>query len=158
MWTTKKGYDGLLKKLKDLESKKREAFKELGNQAERDSDLPENPIWKQLQVELKIDFPKQISELQKIISQCRIIEDELKDQLNNQDKVRIGSKVKIILDGEEKNVVLVGPYDIDVIPDSVSYLSPLGKTILGSVEGEEKTFMAPKGKRAVTILSIEKGL
>ena len=158
MWITRRGYENLLKKIDDLEKKKREMLKELGNQADRDSDLPENPIWKQLQVELRFNIPKQISDLQKIITSARIIEDELKSQLDKNDIVHLGSKIKIKINKEERIFILVGPYDIDIIKGGISYLSPLGKALLGAEKNEEKTFITPSGEKKIVIISIEKGL
>lgn len=158
MWITKLGYRNLLTKLDALEEKRKKMLKELGDQANRDSDLPENPIWKQLQVELRFNLPKEKADLQKTISQAQIIEDILKSQLDNQNKVHLGSKVKIELNGEEKTFILVGPYDTDVIKNGISYTSPLGTTLLGAEVGEEKKFMAPKGESIILIISIEKGL
>lgn len=158
MWITKAGYRNLLNKSDELEIRRKNLLKELGDQADRDSDLPENPIWKQLQVELRFNLPKAKSDLQKIISEAQIIEDILKSQLDNQSKVRLGSKVKIKLDDKEKIFVLVGPYDTNTIQNGISYISPLGKTLLGAEAGEEKEFIAPKGKSIVSIVSIERGL
>lgn len=163
MWITRKGYEVLLQKLAALEKKRKKMLTELGEQAERDSDLPENPIWKQLQVELRFNLPKEMSDLQKIISESRIIEDELHSQLDDQNEIHLGSEVKIRIndnnnDNKEKVVVLIGPYDIGVVSNGVSYLSPLGKALLGAKKGEERTFTAPKGERKVMTLSIKKGL
>lgn len=56
MWITKAGYRNLLNKSDELEIRRKNLLKELGDQADRDSDLPENPIWKQLQVELRFNL------------------------------------------------------------------------------------------------------
>jgi len=160
MWITKRGCAYLEKKIKNLETQLRTNLKKLGEQAEQDFDLPENPIWKQLQVEIGYNLPKQISELKEAISQAQIIEDELSSQLDNNSKVQLGSKVRIRFEDEDYDriFILVGPFDTDVIANSISYLSPLGRVLLGSEINDEKCFIAPKGKRSFVVLSIEKGL
>lgn len=158
MWVTKKGYEALHNKLADLKEEVRKKLKELGQQAAMEPDLPENPIWKQLNVELRFNLPKRIADLQKIIAEAHIIEDALKSKTHNQNVVYLGARVKVKIDNEERIFILVGPYDIEVISNSVSYLSPLGKTLLGAEIYEEKTFIAPKGERTIKILSIEKGI
>jgi transcription elongation factor GreA len=156
MWITQKGYEVLLKKLDNLNKKKKNLLAQLGEQAERDSDLPENPIWKQMQVELRFNLPKQIAELQKVAFESQIIEGS-RSQLKKQPGITLGTKATIKIDEEEKQViVVVGPYDIDVIENGISYLSPLGKALLGMEEGEEKIFVAPRGNRQIKVLSITK--
>ena len=157
MWITKKGYNTLLQKRVLLDGKRKELLAQLGEEAEKDFDLPENAVWKQLQVELRFNLPYQMAELQKLISESQIIED-VSYKLNGDKKVCLGSKARIKLDDKERIVVLVGPYDLNVIENGVSYLSPLGKAMLGAENGEEITFETPKGERQITILSVEREL
>lgn len=160
MWITRKGYTCLLQEFTELKETLRNKLKELGDQAERDSDLPENPIWKQLQVEIRFNIPRKIAEIQKLISEAQIIEDMLGDILYDISKVHIGSKVRIKFndDDKEHEFIIVGPYDLKIINNSISYFSPLGRAMLNTEEGEEKVFTAPSGERIFTILSIQKGL
>lgn len=157
MWITRRGYETLFKKMALLEKKRKEFLKQLGEEASKDFDLPENAFWKQLQVELKINLPRQMAELQKVISESKIIE-EVTHLFSEEKKACLGSRVKIRLDKEERTVVIVGPHDLDVVENGVSYLSPLGKAILRAEEGEERTFKTPLGEREITVLSIEKGI
>ena len=160
MWITRKGYTCLLQEFTELKETLKSKLKELGDQAERDSDLPENPIWKQLQVEIRFNIPRKIAEIQKSISEAQIIEDMLLPILNNDDKAHIGSKVRIKFSNDDKEYefIIVGPYDLKVFEKAISYLSPLGRAILNTEEGEEKAFMAPSGERIFAVLSIQKGL
>ena len=160
MWITRKGYMALLQEFIDVKETIKEKLKELGDQAERDSDLPENPIWKQLQVEIRVNLPRKMADIQKLISDAQIIEDMLLPLLKNDGKAHIGSRVRIKFNNEDKEYefVIVGPYDLKVIENSISYLSPLGRAILNAEEREEKTFVAPSGERIFTIISIQKGL
>lgn len=160
MWITKKGYEALLQEFIDVKETIKEKLKELGDQAERDSDLPENPIWKQLQVEIRFNLPRKMEDIQKLISDAQIIEDMLLPLLKNDGKAHIGSRVKLKFNDDDKEYefVIVGPYDLKVVKNSISYLSPLGRAILNTEEGEEKIFTAPSGERVFTLLSIQKGL
>lgn len=160
MWITRKGYESLLQGAAEIKETIKNKLKELGDQAERDSDLPENPIWKQLQVEVKFNLPRKMEEIQKLISEAQIIEDMLIPMLNNDNKAHIGSKVKIKFNNEDKEYefIIVGSYDLKVVKNGISYLSPLGKAILNTEEREEKSFISPGGERTFIVLSIQKGL
>lgn len=160
MWMTRKGYEFLLDKIEKLELDLKSKLKELGKEAEQDFDLPENPTWKQLQVEIGHNIPRRISELKETLSRAQIIKHELQDELGDNKKVRLGSKIKIQFEDEENEriFILVGPFDTDVIESGVSYLSPLGEALLGAELDEEIFFKAPRGKRSFTVLGIEKGL
>jgi transcription elongation factor GreA len=157
---TRKGYDFLLDKIEKLEMELKSKLKALGKEAEQDFDLPENPTWKQLQVEIGYNLPQKISELKDILSQAQIIEYELQEQLGDNETVRLGSRARIQFEDEDddKVFVLVGPFDTDVVENGVSYLSPLGSALLGARLDEERFFNAPKGKRLFVVLDIEKGL
>lgn len=132
----------------------------MGDQAERDSDLPENPIWKQLQVEIRFNLPRKMEDIQKLINDAQIIEDMLLPLLKDDGKAHIGSRVKLKFNDDDKEYefIIVGPCDLKVIKNAISYLSPLGRAILNTEEGEEKIFMAPSGERIFTLLSVQKGL
>ena len=160
MWMTKKGYGFLLDKIEKLELELRLKLKELGKEAEQDFDLPENPTWKRLQVEIGHNLPRKISELKNILSQAQIIEHELQEQIGDNEMVRLGSGIRIQFEDEDDDrvFVLVGPFDTDVVENGVSYSSPLGGALLGARIGEERFFNAPKGKRSFVVLNIEREL
>ncbi len=57
------------------------------------------------------------------------------------DRVEIGTRVKLkkITDGQEKEWTILGPWDIDLEKGVISYLSPLGKSMIGKRVGERIT-------------------
>lgn len=154
MWITKKGKAALAERIVKMEGELREKLFELGEQAKRDPDLPENPIWKQLQIEVSVNLPKKIGEAKKILLESMIIEDFLNIFPGRNEKVNLGARVIVKYeDGTIKTFVMVGPYDTEIVINGLSYLSPLGKSIMRAEVGEEKVFFAPNGEKRITIIS-----
>lgn len=157
VWLTRAGYGRLEQRSVELTRRREELLAELGEQAARDPDLPENPIWKQLQVEFRFTLPKQIAQARGDLESAEVIEDSA-DYAKPHDEVRLGSRVEIVMDGEVESYLVVGPHDVGIFEDAVSYLSPLGQALLGVKVGERRSFSAPTGKKEFLVQLIEKGL
>ena len=61
-------------------------------------------------------------------------------------EVNIDSKVKVKINGEVREFQVVGSADVDAALGRISYLSPLGETLLGKRVGDNFEFMSPSGK------------
>ena len=73
--------------------------------------------------------------------------------------VVVGSRVTILgKDEKEETYTLLGPWDLsDEDSSIISYMSAMGKGLLGSKEGEEATITLPSGKKKVyKVQSIER--
>ncbi len=81
----------------------------------------------------------------RLFNQINKLKEELKKAvpINIQDrdlsKVEIGTKVKMknLITGEVKEWTILGPWDIDLEKNIISYLSPLGESLLGKKIGEK---------------------
>jgi len=51
-------------------------------------------------------------------------------------EITIGSKIKVELNGNVKNLEIVGSADVDANCGRISYLSPIGSALLGRQIGE----------------------
>lgn len=57
-------------------------------------------------------------------------------------------------DGHRQTWTILGEDEVDTDKGVISYVSPLGRALLGKKVGDEVTFTTPKGQREVTILSV----
>ena len=58
-------------------------------------------------------------------------------------------------EGEEKVVSIVGVDEYDPARGHVSWISPIGKALLGSSEGDVVTFATPGGKSELEVVKVE---
>ena len=58
-------------------------------------------------------------------------------------------------DGVSKSLVLVGPDELDVDRGWISWLSPMGKALIGKSEGDEVIVKTPQGDKVYEIESVE---
>ena len=70
--------------------------------------------------------------------------------------VTMNSKVNMIVNQEEEELILVYPEDADVKNNKVSVLSPIGTAILGYCEGSSIEWIVPSGTVHILIQSIQK--
>lgn len=71
------------------------------------------------------------------------------------DVVRFGATVVVRdSDGEESRYHIVGVDEADLLPDSISWRSPVARALLQSRLGERVTVDAPGGRNRLEILSI----
>ena len=58
-------------------------------------------------------------------------------------------------EGEEKTYSIVGEDEYDPKRGYVSWVSPIGKALLGKREGDEVKFVTPGGESVLEIVSVE---
>lgn len=72
------------------------------------------------------------------------------------DAVLFGASVEVEEeDGEARTWTILGEDEVDTTLGRISYLSPLGRALLGKKVGDEVAFETPKGRREVTIVSVK---
>ena len=72
------------------------------------------------------------------------------------DKVLFGATVTIEdEDGAAQRWTIRGEDEVDLENKVISYVSPLGRALLGRREGDEVTFEAPGGRREISIVAVE---
>jgi transcription elongation factor GreB len=90
-----------------------------------------------------------IRQLQTIIPTLSIAEPPAE-----RDTIRFGASVKLKRQGEVENYRLVGIDETDIDRNEISWLSPLGKVLVGKRAGDHVSFRSPAGLEELTILSI----
>jgi transcription elongation factor GreB len=69
--------------------------------------------------------------------------------------VRFGATVEFEdEDGETQAWTILGEDEVDLEKRVISYMSPVGRALMGKTAGDAVTFDTPKGRREVTIVSV----
>jgi len=145
---TKEGLAELKAEMKNLIEVERPKVIEDIADARAQGDLSENAEFdaareKQGQIE------DRIREIEAIIENSKVSSSSSKS-----DKVRIGSKVKIVyLDNKvEEEYTIVGTLEVDPFKSLISNVSPLGKALMGKTKGDEVSFtLSDKNSKRVDI-------
>jgi transcription elongation factor GreA len=148
IYLTKEGLEKLRKELEELKSVKRKEIAKRIEEAKELGDLSENAEYASAREEQAL-IEDRIVELENIIRGATVIE-EPKDS----SQVELGSVVRVEIDGQTKELSIVGTQEIDPLQGKISHQSPLGRALLGKRAGEEGEVEAPKGKIKFKIISI----
>jgi transcription elongation factor GreB len=73
-------------------------------------------------------------------------------------KVHFGAWVTVAdEEGEERTFRVLGQDEVDLDRGAISYISPLGRGLLGKCEGDTITVKSPSGDREFTVLRVQYG-
>ena len=147
-YITKEGLEELKKELDYLKTTKTKEIAGLIKHTASFGDLKENFAYHDAK-EKQAFLQGRIAELTEKINNAKIIEKK------QTDKVQIGSVVKISTDGEEQEFSIVGADRSNPIEGKISYQSPLGKTLLGKLLGEDVIMEIGDNKIRYKILEIK---
>lgn len=143
---TQEGYQKLLDEKVKLLAERPDAVKHLSD-ARNMGDLSENGYYKAARARLS-HIDSRLRHLEKLIRLGRVIPNAVTGS------VGFGSTV-VISDGtKEYEYTVVGGYESDPAKKTVSYISPLGKTLMNKRAGDTVTVNTPSGQRQFTIRSI----
>jgi transcription elongation factor GreA len=127
---TKEGLEELKKELNRLKTDEIRKISELIKNAASFGDLKENFAYHDAK-DRQAFLQGKISELETKVNNAVIIEK------NQTDKVQVGSKIKVLTNGEEWELSVVGSDMSDPANNKISYQSPVGKALMGKKVGEE---------------------
>ncbi|MBQ7739557.1 MAG: transcription elongation factor GreA [Desulfovibrionaceae bacterium] len=144
------GYHKMEEELERLKSE-RPAIVQAIKEAREEGDLSENAGYdaareRQGMVEARIQY------IESRLGQCKQVN---LDELSG-DKVVFGCTVELedVDSGEKKTYSILGPDEADPAKGSISFVSPVGKALLGKEEGDEVSISIPRGRVTYEILSI----
>ncbi|SDZ95167.1 transcription elongation factor GreB [Desulfuromusa kysingii] len=84
------------------------------------------------------------------------IVDPVEQQKIAKGRVLFGCTVSIENEeGEEKTFSIVGPDELDPSRGYISWVSPIGRALLGSSEGDVVSFVTPGGQTELEIIKVE---
>jgi transcription elongation factor GreA len=144
---TKQGVDELQNELDTLVGK-RKGIAEAIKSARELGDLAENAEY-QSAMEEKDGNEARISELENILANVEIIK---KPRADN--KVQLGSHVKLKNDGKTKEFQVVGTVEADPLNGKISDESPIGQALLGKQEGDQVEIATPNETTTYKIAGI----
>ena len=145
------GYDKLKKELENLERNERHDVIRAIEVAREHGDLKENVEYHAAK-ERQGHIEGRIMDLQDKLGRAEIVD----CSSVNCERAVFGTVVTM-LDLDEDNEVtyqLLGPEESDVKRGTISVLSPLGKSIIGKVVGDEVRVVTPGGVRELEIIEI----
>ena len=144
---TQAGYDEIQKEYDELVAKRPEVVKELDHMRSL-GDLKENNAYDQLKAELGF-LEGRIKELEEILKVAVVIDTPTGD------KIKLGSKVALHIEGDRVNYQLVDETEADITSGKISSSSPIGAALLGRKIGDEVQVESPSGTISYQILEIE---
>ena len=149
---TAKGAERLAAELKNLKSVERPKVIEEIAVARAHGDLSENAEYDAAK-ESQGFIEGRIKELEDSLSIAEVIDPS---KLNISGKVVFGTLVTLY-DVEADNEVqyqVVGDLEADIDKGRVSISSPIGRALIGKLEGDEFTFQAPAGEKAYEVIKV----
>lgn len=143
---TKEGLEKLETELKEREGKVRKHIANTLDEMRNQGDLRENDAYSMAIEEQHIN-EERILEIRLKIKNAKVVKDRRKD------KVGVGDTV--VLEGEKKlEYQLVSEEETNPLEGKISYLSPIGKSVMGKKIGEKIQIETPKGSISYKIVSI----
>ena len=143
---TKTGYEKLTKKLEQLRARKVELVKEM-ELARQEGDLAENSAYHQLRETVTI-VTQQIEELDSKLDGAVVAKND------NKNKIGVGSCVTVAVNGEKRELQVVGDGETDPLNGKVSHQSPIGSALMGKKTGETVLVKTPGGVVKYKVLGI----
>ncbi len=144
---TKRGYTQLKKKLAELKARRAHLVEEM-ELARQEGDLAENSAYHQLRETVTI-VSQQIQELERKLINVEIAES------NSDGRVAVGTRVLVEVNGQKKELEIVGDGETDPLNGKISYQSPIGSRLLGRSQGEVVKIETPSGVVEYRILAVK---
>lgn len=150
---TSKGAEQLAAELKKLKSVERPKVIEEIAVARAHGDLSENAEYDAAK-ESQGFIEGRIKELEANLSVAEVIDPS---KLNVSGKVVFGTLVTLYDVDADKEVCyqVVGDLEADIGLGKISISSPIGKALIGKLEGDEFTFNAPAGEKSYEVIKVD---
>jgi transcription elongation factor GreA len=148
---TPEKFNELKKELDHLKTVRRKEVAESLEYARSLGDLSENAEYQEAR-DMQAAIEERIGYLEKTIKEAKIVSHE-----KHGDVVGLGSVVSIQKDGDKdkKEYTIVGSDEANIHERKLSYLSPLGESLMGKKKGDEFVFETPVGKKKYKVLKVE---
>ncbi len=149
---TAKGAEKLQAELKNLKSVERPKIIEAIAEARAHGDLSENAEYHAAR-EQQSFIEGRIKELEGNLGIAEVIDPT---KLNVSGKVVFGAVVKLYDVDTDKEVSyqIVGDLEADIDQGKISLSSPIGRAMIGKLEGDEFTFNAPAGEKTYEVVEV----
>lgn len=150
-YLTAEKFDELKKELDHLKTVRRKEVAESLEYARSLGDLSENAEYQEAR-DMQAAIEERIGHLEKVIKEAKIVAHDKKG-----DVIVLGSTATIQKEKDKDNhtYTIVGAEEANIHEKKLSYLSPLGESLMGKIKGDEFTFETPAGKQKYKVLKVE---
>lgn len=150
-YMTPKGHKKLVDELDELLRVERPEVTKLIQWAASNGDRSENADYLYGKKRLR-EIDRRIRFLTSRLDQAQVVQPS--QTVSN--KIQFGATVEILdEEGNTKKYTIVGVDEVDTSKGHISWQSPIGKTLLGKVLGQEVVINAPAGEMNFEIVSIQ---
>ena len=147
-YLSEEALEKLRQELLNLKTQKRQEIAARLEYAKSLGDLSENAEYQEAKEEQTL-MEQRIAELEERLREAVVMAKPVQN-----DRVSIGSTVRIKTDGRETVYMIVGSEEADPAAGKISNESPLGKAFLGKKAGEKVEVKTPGGAMVYTIAEI----
>ncbi|HPH78530.1 MAG TPA: transcription elongation factor GreA [bacterium] len=144
---TEEGLEEIKVELEKLYEERKQIVEQI-KEAKSYGDLSENSEYAEVK-DRQLILERRIAELEDYAKKAII-----DDKMCQTDKVCVGSKVRVKTGNKKMEYELVGATQANPSSGKISVESPVGRALIGKIEGDEVEVMAPKGKIMLVIESI----
>ncbi len=150
-YLTAEKFDELKKELDHLKTVRRKEIAESLEYARSLGDLSENAEYQEAR-DMQAAIEERIGHLEQVIKEAKIVAHDKKG-----DVVVLGSTVSIQKDKDKDShaYTIVGSEEANIHEKKLSYLSPLGESLMGKIKGDVFSFETPAGKQKYKVLKVE---
>lgn len=149
---TRRGLVKLHKEIEELEKKLQDLQSQTAHVAEVGGDQwHDNAAYESLVIDIR-GMDRRLADVHQILNRATLVEPP-----TNFDKVTIGTRVKMVRDGEEMTWEIVGFGESDPDRDMLAYNTPLASLIMGKRKGEVVTGTIAGRQTEIEVLEITKG-
>lgn len=151
MLLTRAGYEKIMRELEFLSRVECPLVVREILETAQEAGIEKNPDF-QSALARRHQVERRIKQLQEILANVEV----LVGSNLSPTKVRFNARVKIVnlTTGQEREFRIVGPLEADATAGCLSLASPLGRALMGRVEGERVQVQTPRGVRSYQILEI----
>ena len=147
---TREGYNKLKEELDLLSTTRRKEIAERIERAKELGDLSENAEYSEAKDAQALNEGR-ILELSAILKNVTVVE----SIIDGKGKIDMGSKVKVLVNGKEKEYEIVSFNEADPINGKISNESPLGMAFLNRKKGDEVVVETPRGEVKYKIIGVK---
>lgn len=148
VYLTQEGLKKLHSELDQLVNSRRKEVAEKLQKARELGDITENAAYDAARDEQAF-IEGRIEELEDVLKRVEVVEEE------KAGVVSVGSRVRVHLDGNEREFQIVGALEANPADGKISHESPLGQALLGKKVGDKVAVEAPAGKLTYHVLGIK---
>jgi len=146
---SKEGYEKLKNELELLTTTKRREIAERIQRAKDMGDLSENAEYQEAK-DAQAFNEGRVMEINALMKNLTVVEAD-----SGGNEISMGSKIRVKVNGAEKEFTIVSFNEVDPIVGKISNESPLGRAFVGKKKGDITRVATPKGESEYEVLKIE---